>query len=104
MKKFLALFLVLALALSMMTACGKGNDSGNGDSNDTANGKGYTKPEGEPNKYGWIVPKETIKFSYYDSADPADQKEEDERIQIMHDFYLNEFNVDITRILYNQDA
>jgi ABC-type glycerol-3-phosphate transport system substrate-binding protein len=104
MKKFLALFLVLALALSMMTACGKGNDSGNGDSNDTANGKGYTKPEGEPNKYGWIVPKETIKFSYYDSADPADQKEEDERIQIMHDFYLNEFNVDITRILYNQDG
>ena len=60
---------------------------------------------GEVNKYGWEVPKETIKFSYYYAGDNTlDQAEEDERLQQVADVLKDEFNVEIERIVYKQDA
>ena len=74
-----------AMALSM-TACIGSGDSSSGSSSGGGEGSGATPTDveltGEVNKYGWEVPKETIKFSYYYAGDNTlDQAEEDERLQ-----------------------
>lgn len=108
LKKALALGMAAAMALSM-TACIGSGDSSSGSSSGGGEGSGATPTDveltGEVNKYGWEVPKETIKFSYYYAGDNTlDQAEEDERLQQVADVLKDEFNVEIERIVYKQDA
>ncbi len=108
LKKALALGMAAAMALSM-TACIGSGDSSSGSGAGGGDGSGATPSDveltGEVNKYGWDKPKETIKFSYYYAGDNTlDQAEEDERLQQVADVLKDEFNVEIERIVYKQDA
>lgn len=60
---------------------------------------------GETNKYGWEIPVETLKFSYYSCDDDAtNQKEEDERLAEVDKVLKDEFNIEIEKLIYAQDS
>ena len=82
MKKTLALLLALMMLLSVAAACAE------------------TAPK--VNKFGWEIPDETIKFSVYIGSDNPDTLAK--HTPAMHDYLLENFNVDITLITYENDA
>ncbi len=54
------------------------------------------------NKFGWEIPEETITFTaYMGSASPDDYEN---YTSVMHDWLLENFNVDITLLVYDNDA
>jgi len=60
---------------------------------------------GEVNQYGWAVPKETLKIVYYSCDDDAtDQQEENERLEEVAQIMKDEFNIEITKLIYSQDS
>lgn len=82
MKKTLALLLALMMLLGVAAACAE------------------TTPK--VNKFGWEIPDETIKFSVYIGSDNPDTLAK--HTPAMHDYLLENFNVDITLITYENDA
>ena len=115
-KQWVAALLALVLALST-AACSGGEETASGvESGATSGAASGTEGgeeggeasgmamTGEVNKYGWEVPEETITFTYYYGDDATlDQAEEDERLAYTDEVLLEEFNVDINRIVYKQD-
>lgn len=104
-------FTLLAAMLFSLVACGGGKTeqkqpetpSGQPAPNDDGLISSF-ELTGEVNKYGWNIPKETIRFSIYDcGSDVSDQAEEDARLEYVHQNMLEEFNVDITKYVYAQD-
>ena len=63
------------------------------------------KLTGEVNKYGWAIPEETLKFTYYACDDDAtNQAEEDERLAHVDEVLKEEFNIEIHKLVYAQDS
>jgi len=90
------IFLSLALLFLFVTACSKSSEkSKNDDGTDEA-----FETVGV-NEYGWDVPKETLKISYY--AGFGDQAESDELAKPMEQFYKEKFNVEFEKIVYSVD-
>jgi ABC-type glycerol-3-phosphate transport system substrate-binding protein len=90
------IFLSLALLFLFVTACSKSSEkSKNDDGTDEA-----FETVGV-NEYGWDVPKETLKISYY--AGFGDQAESDELAKPMAQFYKEKFNVEFEKIVYSVD-
>ena len=75
-----------ALALSAAACTNSGSSSASGTQGGDSSGTSSTVSSGveltgEINKYGWDVPKETLKFSYfYADDDTLGQEEENERM------------------------
>ena len=105
LKRILAAGMASALALSA-AACNSSETSSGGESSQGGSSTPSTVAlTGEVNKYGWEVPEETIQFSYYYAGDSTlAQADEDERLQQVADVLKDEFNVEIERIVYQQDA
>ena len=57
---------------------------------------------GTTNRFGWEVPAETIKFTAYMGSDNPDT--EAEKWAAMHDYLVENFNVDINLLVYDNDA
>lgn len=96
MKKALALSLACVLLLGTVAGCGKKSSSENkptGVASETT---------GKVNEWGWEMPKETIKFSIYAGQDDPDK--DAKTTKNLHDYILKNFNVDITRIVYDTDS
>lgn len=91
-KRVSCLLLVLILILS---ACSGGEEEVAGE---TSYEEMVTTGE---NEYGWDVPQETLKFSFYAGYD--DQAEVDKLAVPMAQFYKDEFNVEIEKIVYGID-
>ena len=90
-KRYLSLLLVIALLLS----CAGGV---------FAEEVPDIKLTGEVNKYGWEIPEETLKFTYYSCGDDAtSQAEEDERLTEVDRVLKEEFNIEIEKLIYSQD-
>lgn len=110
-RRLLAACLAGVLALSA-AACSSGDTSSVGGAGDPASqsggsesGAAEVKLTGEVNKYGWDVPEETIKITYYYAGDiTLDQAEEDERLEQVATVLKDEFNIEMERIIYKQDA
>jgi len=105
MKKVLCLLLAVAMLFTLAAACGSSSEeqsstpaSSTPASSDAGNEEPLTV-----NKYGWEVPAETIVLNYFCAEDSMAQDEEDTRLQPLHDWYLNEFNVEINKIVYKQE-
>ncbi len=82
MKRTLALILALTLALCLVPAFGE--------------------ESAKVNMYGWEIPEETITFTTYAGSDNPDTVAKN--AAIMHDYLLENFNVDITLQVYDNDA
>lgn len=104
MKRLLSLLLSLALIASL-AACGANDESSASvPESKGSSGASDSAPTGEVNKYGWEVPTETLKFSYfYADDDTLAQDEEDKRLAYTAQVLKDEFNVEIQRIVYKQD-
>lgn len=107
MKKLVSLILAAALMVSA-AACG---NSGTGSKDSAAKeGSGSAAASGEAgdievtetNRFGWEVPKETIKFSYYVGDDTVDMDESVKNMQPVTDLFKDEFNLEIEMIAYKQ--
>ena len=86
MKKFLSVLLAVMMLLALVPSV-------------------FAEEAGTVNRFGWEVPAETIKIVYYScDDDQTDQAEEDERLAEIHQVFLDEFNIDITKIIYSQDS
>ena len=91
--------------LASLTACGASGDSAGSSGVTDASEVPEVALTDEVNQYGWTVPEETIKITYYACDDDAtDQAEEDERLAEVHQIMLDEFNMDITKQIYAQDS
>ena len=91
MKKILGILLTVAMLLSVCPAFAEGMPD--------------IALTGEVNQYGWEKPVETLKITYYSCDDDAtNQGEEDERLEKVHQVMLDEFNIDITKLIYSQDS
>ena len=109
MKRILSAAMAAALALSAAACTNSGSSSASGTQGGDSSGTSSTVSSGveltgEINKYGWDVPKETLKFSYfYADDDTLGQEEENERMAQVASVLKDEFNVEIERIVYKQD-
>lgn len=83
MKRTLALVLSLMLILCAIPVVGE--ESGQ-----------------KVNMFGWEIPEETIKFTAYMGSDNPDNVAKN--FAQMHDYLLENFNVDITLLVYDNDA
>lgn len=54
------------------------------------------------NKFGWEIPEQTISFTAYMGSDNPDTYNKNS--QLMHDYLLENFNVDINLVVYDNDA
>lgn len=103
-KRLLSSLLAVSL-LASLTACGASGDSAGSSGVTDASEVPEVALTDEVNQYGWTVPEETIKITYYACDDDAtDQAEEDERLAEVHQIMLDEFNMDITKQIYAQDS
>ncbi|WP_372629295.1 extracellular solute-binding protein [Cohnella sp.] len=98
MKKLLRLTLAFTLATVAAGCSSGGNNKEAGEG--TATGSGEFETIGV-NEYGWDVPKETLKFSFYAGYD--DQAEVDKIAAPMAQFYKEKFNVELKKIVYSVD-
>lgn len=107
-RRFLAAALAAALVLSLSSCSSSENSGSSGGSasgGETPDVSQDVELTGEINQYGWDVPKETIKISYYYAGDTTlDQAEEDERLAQVDAVLKDEFNIEMDRIVYKQDA
>lgn len=91
-KRFLGLLLSVIMAFSCVSFAA---------AEDVAD----VKLTGTVNKYGWEVPEETLKFTYYACDDDAtNQAEEDERLVEVDKVLKDEFNIEIQKLVYSQDS
>ena len=91
-KRFLGLLLSVIMAFSCVSFAA---------AEDVAD----VKLTGTVNKYGWEVPEETLKFTYYACDDDAtNQAEEDERLAEVDKVLKDEFNIEIQKLVYSQDS
>ncbi len=98
MKKLLRLTLAFTLA-TVAVGCSSG-----GNNKEAEEGAATVPGEFETigvNDYGWDVPKETLKFSFYAGYD--DQAEVDKIAEPMAKFYKEKFNVELKKIVYSVD-
>lgn len=103
MKKYLYLLLTLVLLISLI-GCNTSTKTGTEEQNDNGNAQNEGSSAEETlgvNEYGWEVPKEPLKITYY--AGFGDQAEADEGAKPMAEFYKDKFNVEIKKIVYSVD-
>ena len=81
MKKILAFVLAMLMVLSMAPVMAESTVT---------------------NMWGWEVPEETIKFTAYIGSSNPDDLAED--WAMMHDYLVENFNVDITLQVFDNDA
>lgn len=102
-KKVIALVLVLVFSISLFSACGSKTEStetGNGEEVGTGQ---ISIPEiatKGTNKFGWDIPEETIKLEYYYKKQ-ANPDKEDGYNDMLRNYLLDEFNVEINKIVYD---
>lgn len=98
-KRFLAFFMILTLIVSLFAGCGNDN-----------NGNAVDEPveviteieTTSTNAFGWDVPAETINFSFYKKGQINPDKSET-NLEIMNAYLLEEFNININKIVYDTD-
>lgn len=99
MKKFLSFILALVILVGIIGCNNNSNETVKEIKNvteDTGNGEALIV-----NKYGWEVPKEPLKITFYAGYD--DQAEVDKIAKPMAKFYKDEFNVEIKKVVYSID-
>lgn len=82
MKRTLALILALALVLGCVSFAAAETP--------------------KANKFGWVIPEKTIKFTVYTGSDIPDEVAK--YTAKLHDYLLANFNVDLTVLVYENDA
>lgn len=55
------------------------------------------------NEYGWGVPEKTLEFTYY-AKGKSDPEKSKKRIDQLQKYVLDNFNVKVNKVVYNQDA
>lgn len=109
-RKLLALLLVGALTVSLFTGCSKGtdNDETNGGVTEKAT-KGDTVvvdveevETAGTNMYNWEIPTETIDLEYYYKRQVNPEKDE-AYTEMLHNYLLDEFNINLTKVVYDTD-
>ncbi|WP_256761851.1 hypothetical protein [Cohnella sp. WQ 127256] len=101
MKKFACSMLALTMLVTAV-GCSSGNNNKDSDKEATASsGNSGVAATNGVNEYGWDVPTETLKFSFYAGYD--DQSEVDKLAVPMSQFYKEKFNVDIKKLVYSID-
>lgn len=120
-KKLLGLMLAGTLAAGTLAGCGDtsagnvdnangnvDNTSDNGDSTSSNVASTGDNEETAGNAdamlemWGWEVPEETISFTVYLGSSNPDEVAED--WELMHDYLLENFNVDMELLVYDNDA
>ncbi|WP_199615977.1 extracellular solute-binding protein [Paenibacillus alkalitolerans] len=94
MKKWFVLLLALVMLIS---SCSNSAETGT-EKEDAGEEPAEMETTGV-NEYGWDVPKETLKITFY--AGYGDQAEADELAKPMAEFYKEKFNVEIKKTVYS---
>lgn len=100
-KKALALLLAATMLGSTLAGCGGGGKTEAKSEEDLAKIE-PTPTTGEVNEFGWEMPKETIKIDWYHALQSSTSDNEKYNQQ-MHDYLLENFNVDLNKIVYDTD-
>lgn len=110
MKRVLAVLVVIFMIMSVLAACQNGQTT----TTTTTQGSGTTTESsgqngnGEPkvNRFGWEIPDETIEITYYAGGgniwDTPEKLAENSKHMV--DFFLDEFNVKINKIIFQMDT
>lgn len=116
-KSLLCFLLILAMVFSV-SACGDSSSDSNNSSasNSASDESGSEEESGDSdlistvkltdtvNKYGWTVPEETIKISYYSAGDQLDQGDEETRLEPVAQVMKEEFNLEFEKVVFEEDS
>ena len=104
MKRITVTAIVLLLIVGMISGCTGGTSAPTTAATTAAaeTTASTTASEAQTNKYGWVVPEETLEFTYYlcEQGDPVKMAANTEHYD---EFFKTEFNVVLHKLVYDTD-
>jgi ABC-type glycerol-3-phosphate transport system substrate-binding protein len=104
MKRITAIVVVIFMIMTVLAACQNTQTTTTKSQSTTTTRQTSSTNKEEPkiNRFGWEIPDETIEITYYGGYGNPDKLKANS--QHMVDFFLEEFNVKINKIVYEVDA
>ncbi|MGL4373473.1 MAG: hypothetical protein ACRCS6_06795 [Turicibacter sp.] len=101
-KKLLSSILAVSVLSLGLAGCGSKNSAGTADLDVAMDEIKEIETTGK-NVYGWDVPKETMDLTYYQKG-MIDPKDNEKNMKMMQDYLLDNFNINVEKLVYNTDA
>lgn len=101
LKKYIVMVVIIAMLFSVV-ACNKAEDEPTPVTQEEVQEEVAAIETVSTNQFGWEVPKEQIELTYYSKRQRNPDKEE-AYLEMMHNYLLSEFNVNLNKIVYDTD-
>ncbi|WP_372633510.1 sugar ABC transporter substrate-binding protein [Cohnella sp.] len=101
MKKTSSTIIATALAVGLLAGCSSGQEEGPAASPKQPSSSGAVTP-GQPNAYGWVKPAQPTVINFYQADRDNPDKVARDTVRL-HDYLLDNFNVDLKKTVYDVD-
>ncbi|MDK8189902.1 sugar ABC transporter substrate-binding protein [Paenibacillus sp. UMB7766-LJ446] len=100
MKYFKKITVAALLTMFVVSGCTKAADNAEKTASPPTTEQGATPETVKANMFGWVKPSKPLVIDYY-QADQGDDKKDQKNRTLMHQYVLDEFNVDLKKKLYD---